>query len=179
MPPDRRPDPTPEVSDLRVELLYTLDCPHWEPVRADLYEALAEGAIETPIQLVLVSDQDDAEFLSFVGSPSVRLNGTDVVQPPVGSAPNTGCRLYVQPDGSLSGRIPAQVLSEAVRLHRRGRLEAFQREESRKVAAAALEAAEDRRAAEVTEAGGGPPAAGAGRAAGMGEMHKTDGGAQT
>ena len=154
------------MSDLRVELLYTLDCPHWEPVQADLHRALSAGAIETPIELVLVGDQDDAEFLGFVGSPSVRLNGTDVVPPPAGSTVNTGCRMYVQPDGSLSGRIPEQVLSEAVRLHRLGRLEAFQREESRKVAAAALEAsgeelvAEDQRAVEI------------------GEVQKTDGGAQ-
>jgi hypothetical protein len=134
------------VSDLRVELLYTLDCPHWEHVRADLHRVLSEGTIETPIQLVLVGSEDDAEFLDFVGSPSVRLNGVDVVPPPPGTPHNTGCRVYVQPDGSLSGRIPDGLLREAIRSHRQGRLEQFQREESGKVAAAALEAAEDERA---------------------------------
>ena len=132
------------MTDLRVELLYTLDCPHWERVRADLHAVLSQGAIETPIQLVLVGSQDDAEFLAFPGSPTVRLNGIDIV-PPANPAPNTGCRLYAQPDGTLSGRIPADVLSEAVRAHRQGRLEAFQREESRKVAAAAIEAAHEER----------------------------------
>ena len=134
------------MSDLRVELLYTLDCPHWERVRADLHRVLSEGTIETPIQLVLVGGDDDAEFLDFVGSPSVRLNGVDVVAPAPGSPHTTGCRLYVQPDGSLSGRIPEQLLRDAIRSHRQGRLEEFQREESGKVAAAALEAAEDERA---------------------------------
>jgi hypothetical protein len=134
------------VSDLRVELLYTLDCPHWEHVRADLHRVLSEGTIETPIQLVLVGGEDDAEFLDFVGSPSVRLNGVDVAPPPPGTRHNTGCRLYVQANGSLSGRIPESLLREAILSHRRGRLEEFQRQESRKVAAAALEAAEDERA---------------------------------
>jgi hypothetical protein len=148
------------VSDLRVELLYTLECPHWERVRADLHRVLSEGTIETPIQLVLVNDQDDAEFLGFVGSPSVRLNGTDVVPPPADTPANTGCRVYVQPDGSLSGRIPEGLLREAIRSHRQGRLEEFQRDESRKVAAAALEAAEDE------------------RLAGPGDVPDTDGGTQ-
>ncbi|MDA8202839.1 MAG: hypothetical protein M0Z49_08765 [Chloroflexi bacterium] len=131
------------MSDLRAELLYTLDCPHWERVRADLHAVLAQGAIETQIQLVLIGSQDDAEFLDFPGSPTVRLNGVDVVPPPPGTPPTTGCRLYPQPDGTLSGRIPVEVLAEAVRMHRQGRLEMFQREESAKVAAAAIEAAHD------------------------------------
>jgi hypothetical protein len=58
------------------------------------------------------------------------------------------------------------VLSEAVRLHRLGPLEAFQREESRKVAAAALEAAGEELVAEDQ------------RAVEIGEVQKTDGGAQ-
>ena len=142
------------MSDLRVELLYTLDCPHWERARADLHRILSEGAIETPIQLVLVGSQDDAEFLEFPGSPTVRLNGVDVVPPAEGQA-RTGCRLYPQADGSLAGRIPEAVLREAIRLHRQGRLEAFQREESAKVALAALEAAtNERRATEAASDGG-------------------------
>ena len=136
------------MSDLRVELLYTIDCPHWERVRVDLHRVLSEGAIETPIQLVLVGDHDDAEFLEFVGSPTVRVNGEDVVPPPDGMGPGIGCRLYRQPDGTASGRIPESVLREAIRSHRQGRLETFQREESAKVAIAALEAtAEEERAA--------------------------------
>ncbi len=131
------------MSDLRVELLYTIDCPHWERVRVDLHRVLSEGAIETPIQLVLVGNQDDAEFLEFVGSPTVRVNGEDVVPPPAGMGPGIGCRLYRQPDGTVSGRIPESLLREVIRSHRQGRLEAFQREESAKVAIAALQATAD------------------------------------
>lgn len=131
------------MSDLRVELLYTLDCPFWDRVRSDLHRVLSEGAIETPIQLVLVGSQDDADFLAFPGSPTVRLNGVDVVPMPPGTPPSMGCRVYLQPDGGLSGRIPEDLLRDAVRAHRQGRLEAFQRDEAARVAAAALQAASD------------------------------------
>ena len=98
------------MSDLRVELLATPDCPHQEPTRAALHRVLSEGAIETPIQLVLVSTLDDAEFLGFPGSPTVRLNGEDLVPPPAGSPAKLACRLYVQPDGTLAGTIPEEVM---------------------------------------------------------------------
>lgn len=139
--PRRRP--LPDMADLRVELLYAPACPHWEQVRADLHRVLSEGAIETPIQLVLVSSQEDAEFLGFTGSPTVRLNGVDVAPEPTSGEPGTGCRMYPQPDGTLGGGIPAGLLCEAVRAHRRDRLDAFQRGEAAKVALAALEAAAD------------------------------------
>ena len=131
------------MSDLRVELLYTPDCPFWESVRSDLHRVLSEGAIETPIQLVLVGSQEDADFLEFHGSPTVRLNGDDVVPMPPGTPPAMGCRVYRQPGGGLSGRIPEDLLRDAVRAHRQGRLAAFQRDEAAKVAAAALGAAAD------------------------------------
>jgi hypothetical protein len=127
------------VSDLRVELLYTPDCPHQEPTRAALHRVLSEGAIETSIQLVLVSSLDDAEFLGFPGSPTVRINGEDLVPPPVGAPATLGCRLYVQPDGTLAGTIPDEAIRAAATRHRRGRLREFQRDEAAMHRAAADE----------------------------------------
>ncbi len=118
------------MSDLRVELLATPDCPHQEPTRAALHRVLSEGAIETPIQLVLVSTLDDAEFLGFPGSPTVRINGEDLVPTPAGAPPTLACRLYAQPDGTLAGTIPEEVMRSAVKRHRSGHLRAFQRDEA-------------------------------------------------
>lgn len=118
------------MSDLRVELLATPDCPHQEPTRAALHRVLSEGAIETPIQLVLVSTLDDAEFLGFPGSPTVRINGEDLVPLPAGAPATLACRLYVQPDGTLAGTIPEEVMRSAVKRHRSGRLRAFQSDEA-------------------------------------------------
>ncbi len=148
---NRPESPLPDVSDLRVELLYSPDCPHWERTRAALHRILSRDAIETPIELVVVNGLDDAAFLGFVGSPTVRLNGVDVAPPPPGTEPSVGCRSYRQADGSLAGTVPEELLREAIRARQRGRLEAFQRAESAKVALVALAAAAEEAAEEVAQ----------------------------
>jgi len=70
------------VADLRVELLAVEDCPHLEQARRDLESVLRKGIIETPIQLIFVASQEDAEFLGFQGSPTIRIQGEDVVPQP-------------------------------------------------------------------------------------------------
>jgi hypothetical protein len=127
------------VADLRVELLAVEDCPHLEQARRNLDAVLRQGIIEVPIQLIIVTSQDDAEFLGFQGSPTIRVNGQDVVpQPDLPIA--LGCRLYRGADGKIVGSPPIEAIQAAVDAHRRGRLEAFQREEAAKVAEIARQA---------------------------------------
>jgi hypothetical protein len=127
------------VADLRVELLALEDCPHLEGARRDLEAVLRKGIIEVPIQVVFVSGPDDAEFLHFQGSPTIRINGDDVVpQPDLPVA--MGCRIYRDAEGRMQGWPPIEAIRAAVDAHRRGRLEAFQRDEAAKVAEFAREA---------------------------------------
>lgn len=124
------------MSDLRVELLAVEGCPHFERARQELEAILREGIIETPIQVILVGSQDDAEFLGFQGSPTIRIDSEDVVpQPelPIGLS----CRIYRDEDGREQGWPPAERVQQAVRAHRQGRLAAFQRGEARLAAEAA------------------------------------------
>ena len=121
------------MADLAVELLAVEDCPHLEQARRDLESILRTGIIEVPIQLIFVGSADDAEFLGFQGSPTIRINGDDVVpQPelPVARA----CRVYRDADGRALGSPPIESIRSAIDSHRRGRLEEFQREEAAKVA---------------------------------------------
>jgi len=128
------------VTDIRVELLAIEDCPHLEQARRDLEGVLRQGIIETPIQLILVNGPQDAEFLSFQGSPTIRINGDDIVPQP--ELPIViGCRTYLDEQGHVQGSPPLEAIRAAVDAHRRGRLEAFQREEAGRVARFALEAA--------------------------------------
>jgi hypothetical protein len=134
------------VSDLRVELLANEDCPHLERARLDLQSVLRTSIIEVPIQLVFVSSQDEAEFLEFPGSPTIRVNGEDVVpQPELPFA--VGCRIYRDENGEMTGSPPISAIKRAVDAHRRGRLEEFRREEAANVARFAREA-------DAAEAGG-------------------------
>jgi len=121
------------VADLRVELLAVEDCPHLEQARRDLESVLRKGIIETPIQLILVGSQEDAEFLGFQGSPTIRVQGEDVVPQPELPVALT-CRIYRDAEGRAYGSPPIETIRAAVDAHRRGKLEAFQREEATKVA---------------------------------------------
>lgn len=127
------------MADLLVELLALEDCPHLEQAHRDLETVLRKGIIETPIQLIFVSGQEDAEFLEFPGSPTIRINGVDVVpQPDLPVA--LGCRIYRDSDGRTLGSPPIESIRAAIDAHRRGRLEEFQRQEAGLVARFAREA---------------------------------------
>ena len=126
------------MADLEVQLLAIQDCPHLTQARQDLETVLRKGIIEVPIQLVFVSGLDDAEFLDFQGSPTIRINGEDVVpQPDLPIA--YGCRVYRAADGQMVGSPPIEAIRAAVDAHRRGRLQEFQRDEAAKVAKFARE----------------------------------------
>jgi hypothetical protein len=139
------------VADLRVELLALEDCPHLEQAQRDLETVLRKGIIETPVQLIFVGGVEDAEFLHFPGSPTIRINGQDVVPDP--DLPVAlGCRVYRDSEGRALGSPPLEAIRAAVDAHRRGRLEEFQRGEARLVAEFAREA----EAAEASDASNQP-----------------------
>jgi hypothetical protein len=152
------------VADLVVELLAGEGCPHLEQAQRDLESILRTGTIEVPIQLIFVGTADDAEFLGFQGSPTIRINGDDVVpQPELPIA--LACRVYRDPDGRTLGSPPIASIRSAIDSHRRGRLEEFQRGEAALVAefARAADAAElareDAAAESSAESEGMPPEA--------------------
>lgn len=75
---------------MRVELLYADDDPASMPARQNLVEVLTEDAFETPIQMVAVASDQDAELLGMRGSPTIRIDGADIDprwDGPVGLAP--------------------------------------------------------------------------------------------
>lgn len=81
---------------MKVELLYFDDCPHWKVADGRLRELAAELGFE--LNRRLVESSEDAEALSFRGSPSILIDGRDrfaVDADPVGLS----CRIYTTPDG--------------------------------------------------------------------------------
>ena len=75
---------------MRVELLYAEDDPASMPARQNLVEVLTEDAFETPIQMVAVGSDEDAELLDMRGTPTIRIDGSDIDPDwagPVGLAP--------------------------------------------------------------------------------------------
>lgn len=103
---------------MRVELLYTEDDPGYMAARQNLVEVLTEDAFETPIQMIAVGSIADAELLEFRGSPTIRIDGTDVeaaAPQPVGLQ----AREYRADDGLLT-RVPGKPLLRAAVERARG-----------------------------------------------------------
>ena len=90
----------------RIELLVTPHCPHADPAEAVIRAVLAEEEVDAVVVRIEVDDLDEAASLGFHGSPSVRIDGVDLVPGPPGEEVHLGCRLYVGPDGRLTG-VPA------------------------------------------------------------------------
>jgi proline dehydrogenase len=105
---DRPPDHRRER--LHVELLATLDCPHAERAEEILRETLARDSYEPRVDRVYISDLDHAAGLGFRGSPTIRVNGVDVVPAAADMPISLGCRIYPQPDGRVGGVIPAETI---------------------------------------------------------------------
>ena len=100
---------------MRVELLYWDADPTYMSTRQRLVEVLTEDAFETPIQMVAVNSAEDAELLQFIGSPTIRIDGTDIQADPVGEV---GLHLRSYPaDDALDG--PAVEAMPGKRLIRR------------------------------------------------------------
>lgn len=98
---------------MRVELLFWDADPEYMTARQRLVEVLIEDAFETPIQMIAVSTPEDAEFLQFPGSPTIRIDGTDIH--PAG-VEEIGLRLRTYPadDGSVERAPSKHIIRRAV-----------------------------------------------------------------
>jgi hypothetical protein len=94
---------------VNIEVLYLDGCPNVSPTVDRLQTVLAESGVDDSIILTKVSDQESAQALRFLGSPTVRINGTDI-EPSARSRSDYGlmCRTYPG-----SGVVPSEALIRA------------------------------------------------------------------
>ena len=97
---------------MRVELLYWDGDPHYMTARQRLVEVLTEDAFETPIQMIAVNSEEDAQLLGFPGSPTIRIDDSDIHPAGIGEI---GLRLRGYPgdddqEGPLSETLPGKRL---------------------------------------------------------------------
>ena len=88
---------------MKVEILYVADCPSHPAAVTLVKDVLAAQGIAAEITEVLVSDEQEARKLKFPGSPTIRINGRDVVEPSETGTFALNCRLY---PGSLRIGLP-------------------------------------------------------------------------
>ncbi len=83
---------------MNIELLYFEGCPGWEEAQKNLRVALQEEKLEAEIIPVRVEDNNEAERLKFLGSPSFRVDGIEL-WPEQRRRYNLSCRVYATPQG--------------------------------------------------------------------------------
>ena len=86
---------------MHVELLYWSGCPSHPQALADLRAAMAEiGLDPDAVEVRAVETDEGAAAERFVGSPTIRIDGVDVVDP--GDTPAAlNCRVYFRRDGRV------------------------------------------------------------------------------
>jgi hypothetical protein len=85
-----------------VELLFWEGCPSHPEALEDLRAALAERGLDPgAVTLREVATEADAARERFIGSPTIRLDGRDVVDPG-DEPPGLSCRVFRLRDGRFS-----------------------------------------------------------------------------
>lgn len=104
----------------RVEFLWWEGCPSWERALSELRAEMdAIGLDSGAVELREVRTDEQADGLAFAGSPTIRVEGTDVQEP--GSQP-TGltCRVYKLRDGRISALPDPDDVRDALQQAKKG-----------------------------------------------------------
>jgi hypothetical protein len=100
---------------MTVELLWWDGCPSHPEALAELERILREEGVSTSVELVEVTSDEQARRERFPGSPTIRINGQDVVPPGESEPFSLTCRVYRTRDERISPIPDPEDLREAIR----------------------------------------------------------------
>ena len=95
-----------------LELLTIPDCPHSDVARKLFRTALDLEGVPGTVTIREISTEDEAAELSFHGSPTFRIEGTDLF--PSDAEPAVTCRVY-QTSAGVTGLPSLDALRQAIR----------------------------------------------------------------
>jgi hypothetical protein len=90
------------MSAMKVELLYFDSCPNWTVTEQRLRTALDLVGIPAGIEHCEVETSEEAKYLEFAGSPSIRIDGKDPFHSD-SAVFGLACRIYSTPSGPAGG----------------------------------------------------------------------------
>ena len=100
---------------MTVELLWWEGCPSHPEALAELRRILHEEGVEANVDRVQIEDDQQARRERFPGSPTIRIDGEDIVTPREGDPFSLTCRVYRARDGRYSPVPDPEDVREAVR----------------------------------------------------------------
>lgn len=100
---------------MNVELLWWEGCPSTERALAAVREALTDLGLDgIEVRMREVKDDGDAAETGFVGSPTILIDGTDLVPAAADEQIGLSCRVYRRRDGRVSPTPDPDDLREAL-----------------------------------------------------------------
>jgi hypothetical protein len=87
---------------MTVELLWWEGCPSHPDALADLERVLREEGMAADVTRIEIEDDEQARRERFPGSPTIRIDGEDIVPPGQGEPYSLTCRVYRLRDGRVS-----------------------------------------------------------------------------
>lgn len=100
---------------MRVELLWWEGCPSHPDALADLERVLREEGVAASVARIEIEDDEQARRERFPGSPTIRIDGDDIVPPGDNEPFSLTCRVYRTRDGRISPTPDPDDLRAAVR----------------------------------------------------------------
>jgi len=103
---------------MQIQFLYFEGCPSHEKGLARLKKVVAAEGINADIEVLeMVSDEQAAQW-HFIGSPTILINGEDIIPPPADAAPALTCRVYQLEDGRFNPLPSEDMIRTALQAHR-------------------------------------------------------------
>jgi hypothetical protein len=100
---------------MNVELLWWEGCPSTDRALEAVRGALSElGMGDVEVHMREIETDDDAREAGFVGSPTILIDGTDLVPAADGEPIGLSCRVYRRRDGRVSPTPDPDDLREAL-----------------------------------------------------------------
>jgi hypothetical protein len=87
---------------MEIEFLYFEDCPSHEVALSRLQLVMDELGVKEDVRVIRVNTEREALAQRFVGSPTIRINGTDIVPQSTDEPYRLACRIYHLEDGRIS-----------------------------------------------------------------------------
>lgn len=98
-----------------VTFLYYEDCPSYDQALGRLQSVMAEEGVQAEIEVIKVETDEQARHLHFIGSPTIRINGQDIVPPPPDAHYALTCRAYQLENGRISPLPSSEMIRRALR----------------------------------------------------------------
>jgi hypothetical protein len=100
---------------MTVELLWWDGCPSHPEALADLERILRDEGVDAEVTRIEILDDEQARRERFPGSPTIRIDGRDIVPPGEGEPYSLTCRVYRLRDGRISPVPDPEDVRDAVR----------------------------------------------------------------